>query len=59
MSLFDIILFNYILEYSKKYNVKIVEKPIEYPGRGEQDENYWNLRKQSVEEIKKLYPTEN
>lgn len=48
-----------IFEFSKKYNVKIVEKPIEYPGRGEQDDDYWNLRKQSVEEIKKLYPSED
>ncbi len=48
-----------ILEFSKKYNVKIVEKPIEYPGRGEQDDDYWNLKKQSVEEIKKLYPSED
>ena len=28
-------------------------------GRGEQDDDYWNLKKQSVEEIKKLYPSED
>jgi hypothetical protein len=46
----------YILEYSKKYNVKIIEKGVEYPGTGDKyTDEFWKLHDQSKEEIKKLY----
>lgn len=46
----------YILEYSKKYNVNIIEKGVEYPGSGDKyTDEFWELSKQSKEEIKKLY----
>lgn len=46
----------YILEYSDKYNVKIREKGIEYPGlSGKQDDEYWDMVHKSREEITKKY----
>jgi len=46
----------YILEYSKKYNVKIAEKWIEYPGiKGKFDKEDWELMDKSREEIRKTY----
>jgi GNAT superfamily N-acetyltransferase len=44
----------YILEYSKKYNVKIIERGVEYPGLTGETDEYWKLCNQSKEEIKKL-----
>lgn len=43
-----------IMEMSKKYNVKVREKAIEY-FKGKDEETY-NLVDKSKEEIKKLYP---
>ena len=49
-----------ILEFSKKYNVKIREKGVEYPGKdGKHDDNYWKLTDKSREEIKNLYGSED
>lgn len=46
----------YILEYSDKYNVKIREKGIEYPGlSGKHDDEYWDFVRKSREEITKKY----
>jgi hypothetical protein len=45
-----------ILEFSKKYNVKIHEKAIEYPGKNhKQDDKFYDIMKKSREEIEKLY----
>jgi hypothetical protein len=46
----------YILEYAAKYNVKIKERGMEYPGkRHEQDDVFFDLYSKSKEEITKLY----
>lgn len=45
----------YILLYSKKYNVKIKEKGVEYPGKSGYSDEYYNLVNKSKKEIKKLY----
>ena len=46
----------YILEFAEKYNVKIKEKPMEYPGKnGKQDEEWFKLYNKSKEEIIKKY----
>jgi len=49
-----------ILEFSKKYSVKITEKGIEYPGRsGKFSEEDWQLMSKSREEIKNTYGSDN
>ena len=49
-----------ILEFSKKYNVKIKEKGVEYPGRsGKHDDEFWDLTNKSKEEIKNIYGPED
>ncbi len=51
----------YILEYSKKYNVKIFEKWMEYPGvdkhgvQRKQDDDFYDLYRKSKEEVKQIY----
>lgn len=45
----------YILEYSKKYNVKIIEQAVKYPGSKGYDKEFYDLYSSSKEEIKKLY----
>lgn len=45
-----------ILEFSKKYNVKIKEKGVEYPGRsGVFSKDDYELMSKSKDEIKKIY----
>lgn len=49
----------YILEFAKKYNVKIREKMMEYPGKGgKQDEEWYKLYNKSKKEIINLYGTD-
>lgn len=46
----------YILELSKKYNVNIFEKGVEYPGlSGKHDDEFFDLMKKSREEVIKKY----
>jgi len=46
----------YILEYSKKYNVKIKEKGVEYPGIGDHKmDDFYDLVGKSRKEIEDIY----
>lgn len=46
----------YILEYSKKYNVKIKEKGVEYPGVGDHKmSDFYDLVGKSKKEIEDIY----
>jgi len=48
-----------ILELSKKYNVKIKEKGIEYPGIDGLKPDFYDLVSKSKEEIKKIYGSDD
>ena len=46
----------YILEYSGKYNVKIFEKGVEYPGKdGKHNDEFYELIRKSREEVENIY----
>lgn len=49
----------YILEFSKKYNVKIFEKGVEYPGKAGYSDDFFDLVHKSKEEVKRIYGPEN
>ena len=48
----------YIIEFSQKYNVKIKEKGVQYPGSKGHDKEFYDIYSSSKEEIKKLYGEE-